>query len=472
MERTEWTGCYDESWKGMISDEAFSHPAKMSKGLCERIFKHLIEKGWLVPGESVCIDPFGGIGTTGIVGASHGIKVLCCELETRFVDLARGYRCPGNYWPKGMGHVCSECAADKGRSESHHCQGNFEIHRAMWEACGDPLPEMYCGDSRRLCEVLGPVLADVAVSSPPYAESVNAQSHGIDWSKAGPATGNRKREGSKCDETLRDQLKYADCTPGQLGAMPPGDLAAAIVGSPPFLGQVDGGGIKRTGLNIEGQSGAALKPGDRTYSLDNTGQTTGNLAAMPEGNLADSIVSSPPYEGSLAGCEGAVAPHDSKGTLQSQYKERAVGSQYADVATRKRLPDGTWPRQREPEFYDNLGVNTGETFWQASAQILQQCYDILRPGGIACFVLKAFVRKGEIVDFPGDWQRLCEATGFQTVEVIHASLVKKNEHPGLFGEPVVKEKKRASFFRRLHEKRYPHLAIDCEIVLIMRKGEA
>jgi hypothetical protein len=61
------------------------------------------------------------------------------------------------------------------------------------------------------------VQGDLGVASPPFENSVSANGHGIDWSKAGQATGNRKRgAGSKHEATLRAQLKYSD-TPEQLG---------------------------------------------------------------------------------------------------------------------------------------------------------------------------------------------------------------------------------------------------------------
>ena len=37
-----WYGCYNQSWKGVITDEAFAHPAKFSRGLIERIYRYLL----------------------------------------------------------------------------------------------------------------------------------------------------------------------------------------------------------------------------------------------------------------------------------------------------------------------------------------------------------------------------------------------------------------------------------------------
>lgn len=48
-----WESCYDGSWQGNIVPEAFSHPAKFSRGLIVRIYDHAKEMGWVKPGEWV-----------------------------------------------------------------------------------------------------------------------------------------------------------------------------------------------------------------------------------------------------------------------------------------------------------------------------------------------------------------------------------------------------------------------------------
>ena len=56
-------------------------------------------------------------------------------------------------------------------------------------------------------------------------------------------------------------------------------------------------------------------------------------------------------------------------------------------------------------------------------------------GGLAIFVVKPFVRAGQLVDFPSDWQRLCEHVGFQLLERIEASLIEEHGiQEGLFGD--------------------------------------
>ena len=123
---TVWQRCYEDSWKGWITDESFCHPAKMARGLLESIFSHLQNAYGLARG-AVVLDPFGGIGSTGIIGGLRGYRVVCVELEPKFVALA---------------------------------ERNFELHRRTWETFGDPLPVMIQGDSRRLRELVGSVLVE------------------------------------------------------------------------------------------------------------------------------------------------------------------------------------------------------------------------------------------------------------------------------------------------------------------------
>lgn len=293
-----WHGCYDESWKGLIVDEAFAHPAKMARGLIVRIFDYLLERGYAHRGDIVA-DPFGGVGTTGIEGASRGVRVVACELEAKFVALAKA---------------------------------NIELHRRAWEQAGDPIPVIVQGDSRRLRNVLG--MADCVVSSPPYWDT-----------KVG-----------------------------------------------------------------------------------------GNDPEIERARVARKIAS------------GEIDP--ATAAKYSAHSQDVLG-QYGDHP-------------------GNLGNRDQETFWTAARDIVAECHAILKPGGVAVWVVKGFIRKGKLVDFPHEWQRLCESVGFVLVEEIHASLVKEQRNADLFGGQQVQRTERKSFFRRLAEKKGSQ-PIDFETVLVMRK---
>ena len=313
----DWYNCYRDSWDRLITPESFAHPAKAARGLLVRIFAYAFERGWLWKGATV-VDCFSGIGTTLIEGASRGCYVVGCELEPCFVDLVKA---------------------------------NIELHRAMWEASGDPIPVIVQGDSRRLVELLGLALADAVCSSPPF---------------------------------------------GQLSAMP--------------------------------------------------------------GGIADSIISSPPYAQAISGDHG-----ETETAAESLAKRRTKGGSLGQSCRFGSY--GITP--------GNISNLNSDTFWAAAKIIISQCFLILRPSGMAIWITKDFIRNKVRVPFSNDWKRLNEVCGFEFVEWIKASLVETDEHPSLFDQvDTTKRTKRASFFRRLYEKKYPDNAIDEEDVLVFRKPYA
>lgn len=528
----EWAECYNLSWKGLITAESFSHPAKASRALITRIFAELLERDWLRKNDVVC-DPFGGIGTTAIAGAYAGVQVICCELESKFVEFALA---------------------------------NFKQNRTIWRGLGKPEPVIVQGDSRRLrANIANPLLAlgviDALVSSPPYADgALNDSQRTIH--RSGLRTGDNEGDGGTYGET-----------PGQLGALSAGDVDAvigsppyaeiasgagglntkpskhdgqqagrsasaasqdtdqrygdsagqmakmaagdvdAIVSSPPFTqGYAGGGGINKRGYNPEGGEGAD-KVGDRSYQGTGAERSEGNLESLKIGEV-DAVVGSPPYvsgghhpdqtgawnkncRGQNKGGTGLGSKEAAGyGKSEGQIGQLNEGNINAVVSSPPYMGEGTPHRNgidpdklpagvkrggpnsqvRQHGYGDTEGqigtIRSDETFWSAAHQVVRESYAILKPGGVAVWIVKAFVRNKKIVDFPGDWRRLCEHVGFEMVQEIHASLVSKTRLGHLFdpsGE-VVKTRSRLSFFRRLAEKKGSP-PIHHEVVLIMRKAE-
>lgn len=434
-----WTKCYKDSWKDHIVPEAFSHPAKMSYSLLKRILSHCKDEGW----GGVIVDPFGGIGSTGILGAYEGYQVICVELEAKFVNLAKE---------------------------------NFELHRKAWEQFGNPYPVIIQGDSRQLCSVVES--ANIIISSPPYSEQpkANRTDHGILNHKENcECNFCAKNKGNKgmhqgyrqvdiivssppYERSLDDghpKNKRTDGTefsygtnPANLGSMKAGKVDM-VISLPPYAETIKGDGtqketyedtrkMKRTDGSIMG-----LGQSERTKGYG----CTGNLGNLKAGDV-DVILSSPPYEGS----EGTF----SVGKAISKAGWDGGG--------------GIGARAGMDAKYGNskgqLGHTQGPIFWQAAKEIVQQCYQILRPGGHAIWVCKDFVRKGQRVPFSDDWQRLCESAGFKTLYRHKAMLVKETKYESLFGHEIVKKTERKSFFRRLAEaKGSPK--IDWEDVICM-----
>ena len=346
-----WEDCYSQSWKGLIVPEAFCHPAKVSRGLAERIYLHMLEREWIHP-HDIILDCFGGICGFGFHAVYYGLNFVGVELEPKFVAL-----------------------------------GNENI--ALWRKRYPWLPgtaTLLQGDSTRLSEVLRE--AGALVSSPPF--------FGMN--------GNRPADPSFYEHpTQKDAHVYAN----------------------------------------------TITAGVSTY-----GSTPGNLGNLKAGDLG-AVISSPPFEKSMLAKGGSNLAEDKASQTGRNPNSPSV------QAWMNKDPFGETP--------GNIGSEVGPTFWSSARLIVQQCHAVLKPGAMTAWVVKGYVKNKHLVDFPGQWQQLCEAVGFELVEEVHASLV-KTRHIGvtLEGESVNKTTERKSFFRRLAEKNgSPH--IDFETVLFMRK---
>ena len=437
--------------------DAFAHPAKVAPGLSYRIYRHMIDAGYIQPGDSV-IDPFGGIGGFGYHALLLGLHFTGVELEPRFVEL--GQR---NF--------------DKWRRDLAMLNGTLGTARLLQ------------GDSRRLLEVVGAGMA-AAVSSPPH--EVDAPGH------------SRGQAGLERDKVYGTPpaTDYGS-TPGQLGSMPSGDYAAAV-GSPPF------GEALPYGTPVVYANGDRIQ--DRAYSPENQGTSPGNLAALRADDAGfTAAVSSPPYADAVNGTgEGPGARHDTihhngdnsfkassdngygatpgnVGNMKDAGFKAAVSSppyESSDMGNHGEGPNVAWRNGQRKTAEEierreigvgygatpgQLGQDTGDTFWTAARAIVEQTYAALKPGGYAAWVCKDFVRKGKRVPFSDQWEALCAAVGFEPVERIAAMLVDDHgDQLDIFGGATARRKERKSFFRRLAEaKGSPR--IDHEDVIIMRK---
>lgn len=443
----DWFGLYRESWKGVIVDEAFQHPAKFSRALIQRIYEHVIEEGWASKGDSV-IDPFGGVALGAFPAMQHGLNWFGCELEEKFVAL-----------------------------------GNQNI--ALWNERYSRMPNwgsarLAQGDSRKMVEVLS--AADCCVSSPPYGcdslhRAVNAEreealpaADRMGKSAWGGGYGNSEGQLSNLPATIeghglaitsppyvsgghhndimgawnangrgqgvsKDQAGYGK-TEGQLGAMPEGQLS---ISSPPFPQPYTGGG----GINVKGYSNEAQRKGSSEKPFDLVGKRTyqGKGGVRTKGNLEtldlegfDAAISSPPFMD------------------QGRDDRRPQGGMKVDIAHRKKGVNGSPPGLSHfGDTEGQIGIMSAETFWSASRLILEQLHQVLSPNAHAVFVVKSFVRDKRIVDFPAQWAQLCEAVGFKLLHDHHALLTEHYGTQGGFDEDKKLSVERKSFFRRLAE---------------------
>lgn len=390
----EWSGCYDSSWRGIIVPEAYRHPAKFARGLIQRIYRHMLQQGYVRPGMTV-VDPFGGVALGAVDAMENGLRWVGVELEPHFHKL-------GNE--------------------------NLALWAKRWGLTGGTLLQ---GDSRRVASVLA--AAGACVSSPPFSTPGNQPASVLQ-------PGGRQGVRSSYRKAGADAEDNYGTTPGQLGAMPPGE---AIVSSPPYV----------SGGHHPDQTGAWNKNGrgqGQTEDVAGYGKTEGQLGQLPAG---DCVVSSPPYESS-------VNREGEWGHSIDPQKNSYPQNRSAEYVEKHQTLYGSSEGQ--------LGQEQGETFWTAARTILLQCYAVLPAGAYAAWVCKDFVRAKERVPFSDQWRLLCEACGFETVEWIKASLVKERVEATLFEGRQTRTKSKKSFFRRLAERRGSP-RIDNEDVLILRR---
>ena len=478
MVETDWRGLYGESWTGIIAPEAFSHPAKYSRGLIRHIYQHAVDEGWLQEGDTV-LDPFGGVALGAWPCLRMGINWVALELEEKFVAL-------------GNQNIDLWNSRYKGRLPKW---GNAVLLQ---------------GDSRELAEVLKGAGFAGMISSPPYIGAISSQGHGLDLSKSPvghdrtkhknvsleglggdygshPAQLGNMREG-ELGEVLADvvissppyaqlgtktgkvdETAWSDGRPrpigasqkespgygqseGQLAAMPAGDAPVACISSPPHGDSIREG---KSGIDWGKQ---ADRDTDHSHGYDGEGygSTPGNLAQLPVGDAPVACISSPPFEKAQTG-GGIAAAMQGRSDYQVDKHLLTTGSRVQGYQT-------------QGETEGQLGQESGDTFWSATKAIVQQVYQVLAPGGHCVWITKRFVRNKAIVEFSQQWRDMCESVGFVTAHWHRAWLVEdRGTQHRLDGGIDKREVRRMSFFRRLHTKKYPHLAILWEDVICQVK---
>ena len=431
MHTDDWAGLYREGWgQNRLRAASFAHPAKVSYGLSVRIYEHALEEGWIEPGQIV-LDPFAGIGGFALEALRHGLHFRGVELEQRFVDMGQGCNCTGISkadWVRFQGrwdrarykdgrHWCPQCLAEA--KEIEHDRGQLRMFARA------------------------PSASYVRNSGKKIPRTVAHRYHGNieTWEAQGmPGTaiivqGDSRRLGEALER------------------------ASLCLSSPPFVGIM---ATQDPNFLTPGEQG---KRNPSKSNLPNYGQ----LAALPEGSHAEAL--DPPAR--LA-CKSASRAQAGAGAVTGRAQCAISSPPFENVVNTK---DPRYVKEKRL-FGDygssegQLGQETGPTFWAASRQILEQVYKVLAPGGHAIWVLKMFVKSGRLVDFPGQWERLCQSVGFRTV-CKHRAWRNKDADVvqiTLDGEEMSMEKWYKSFFRHLCEKKGAP-RIDWELVLCMEKPQ-
>jgi hypothetical protein len=423
---TDWHGCYDQSWKGLIVEEAFVHPAKFSYALICRIVEHGLQQGYWRPGDLIG-DPFGGVALGGIICGGRGLNWVGVELEPKFVEL-------GNR--------------------------NLEMHGPAFMASGSNLVVLRQGDSRRFAGFVGGL--DGSIGSPPFGERRDGQGIAQDGQTSsgrplgrstlasGVVTSPPYQKGighggaSVRSEILEQEKSLPEAkyghSDGQIGNLPRGSLDCVIT-SPPYADALNAGGpdtahpdgFKRMGHGVKARYGTAAGqigtlPAGQVDSVITSPPFTqdqpcaaqsklrGNIGRNADGKRAagmespaqigtlpagtiDGAVTSPPWE---ANCEGGFPAKKFKQPTDALKADRGHGA--SDEARVRQLE-----RDQQKTYGDSpgqIGRQSGETYWQAMRQVYAQMHLAMSPGGVAAIVVKDYVKNKARVPLCDDtWRR-------------------------------------------------------------------
>ncbi len=384
--------------KQFFVPDSFAHPAKMDAQLLIWIVEHYTEAGETI------LDPMAGSGTT-MLACTLGRNVILVELEEKFCKMMRDNWEQVKMRPQ-LGSTMGEC-------------------------------QIILGDARQL-----EGLVDKIVTSPPYAETL--QGSGADAARKRISEGRYKglrpdvwtSKGNIAGSTFGDGYSR---DPNNISNLPYGEIDKCIF-SPPYAeahNKEPGGVTKADRKDLL----------DYSYLKEDNPDNVGNL---PYGQI-DKIVTSPPYEGSFTHSE--QDPEKRFERLKEVDRESVKkGDKWAitsDEALRRRLAqqDGGYGSREE-----NIGNLKSDSYLEAMLQVYQQCFAVLRDGGLMVLVTKNFIRNKQVIRLDEDTIKLCEQAGFGFVERHYRELPSQ------------------SFWRIIYHKKYPDVEkIEYEDVLVFRK---
>ena len=511
MDSTEkWFGCYEGNRDGLFLRESNRHPAKMAVLLCFRIFEHGERMGYWKRGDTI-LDPMAGIGTTLICGAMMGYRVIGVELEPHFIELANAsiiriwgkFRSPGSAWmihgdARNLKAIDLDAAItsppyggalEHAPGPDHHperCNGPRGGSFVGYDAAlsSPPYADQQLTGQGHFRSAREPKQADArenprerydgVVSSPPYGDLAVMAGAGVTHAvlKIAREQGmeaavkfyratvidTQKAHGRWSNENIQRHIEMA------LATAESGGYASGVSSSPPYSEALSGGGIAKKDHFTD------PKLADRQYMPEHHGKSPAQIGNLRDPkNDIDAVLSSPPWENQThGGQQGWSDPEKAAAISAERYRTGERKGHPASAAAIKAQME----RDDQRVYGDSegqIGNSGGETYLAAMRQVYSSLHAVLKAGGVVALVTKNPVKNKQIRRLDIDTIRLMEACGFKLIEHKFAMLSEETVHGDLFQGETRKKRERKSFFKRLHEKKHPELAVDCEDVLFFRK---
>ncbi|MEM3760152.1 MAG: DNA methyltransferase [Candidatus Bathyarchaeia archaeon] len=266
---------------------------------------------------------------------------------------------------------------------------------------------------------------DAVITSPPYKTEM--QGAGLNKDDKGLALGCKWNGYSKNRNNL-DNLEYGNIDEENIGNLP---FVDCCIKSPPYESSVSDGKESPLAGADEKKYGRWRKSTARKHSYTEHGEPC----------KVDTVITSPPYEGSLEG-----STRHTRGGIASRDPALAQTGSYATVMSFG-VPVGYSPN---PE---NIGNMKKETYLEAMLKVYGEIFRVLKPGGLSIIVVKPFIRNKKVVDLPYHTWLLMMRVGFRLAKLYKLRL------------------KQQSFWRILLYKKHSDVPVIAhEYVLVCQKA--
>ena len=491
-----WNGCYgsDTYYKKFVTPNSYSHPAKISFLLAERIFKHLEHLGLLKEGMTI-VDFMAGSFRVPLLASLRGYNAIGIELEPHFCK---------------MGIDNKKYAENKvGRKL------NFEIVQGDSRQLSKILNKRYVGvvsPSYGLGEGLGhsgqptQVVKDlnlqtrygssegnignlqykdvVGITSPLFADQNLRTESDQEWRDNAIKIGRLPKMGSACSDTVR----YSN-NPSNIGNLPYKEMVGVV--SPPYQDAIvnfeDDGGQRR--VERLRQAGFDRKNSGMIRSIETKSDINAykgfskGYSSNPQniGNLKDKelvgITSSSYSEADDCISKGKIQEGYIKDSLMfksiskwaktssQRFKDGSKKGNYASPeAIQKNIEKSLKGYQATQQ--DNLGNQQGQSYLSEMLKVYQEAY---KSGmSVLVTVTKNSTRKGKLRRLDLNTAKLIEMAGFKIVDYHQAVLFTKYKNQTLEGDVKEKVRGRMSFFKRLSYEKGNMVADHEDIIIAVR----
>jgi 16S rRNA G966 N2-methylase RsmD len=437
-------------YAALMPEEARQHPAKYNTELIEFLIEKYTESG------DVVADVMAGTGVLGVIAALKGRNAVQVELEPKYVEWMEKARENveklNTLTPKGritnilgdsrrltellVDHV-STIVTSPPFGDINMAAGDPEKRRERLLQAGHD-PSDFLGGLARNAVLKHYGQADAVIVSPPYGDAVSDD-------KEGPLAGADIRRYGRWRLGTARRHSY---TQHLLPVKPSVDVDAVIM-SPPYTNKAceDPEGISKY---RKGGTFAEEKLGGAAYGEN-------NISNLPLGPV-DAVITSPPFGEANRGGGIAIKGYEGRYGRDPELHLRHDRplSDSPDNISNLVFGDATQLGEQQEDLqqlYKRLLTKKGRpTYLSEMLLIYKNMFEILRPGGTACVVVKPFIKDRKVVDLPYITWCLLRAIGF-TLEKAYKWRIE-----------------RPSFWRILYAKKNPDVPlVTHEYVVVVKK---